>query len=562
LLDLPLLFSLETPTAPTPNLWDSDTSLATTAFVKGQGYLTGYHESDPQIGSMTTNYLSKWNGSSLVSSQIVDNGTNIGIGVPSPTVKLEVAGLIRSTNNGTAYLQWGDDATLNDVNIANTVGIIGIQDSTRGAVQLGSNANSYLAGLWGNIGIGTKDPAYKLDVNGNGIFREGLRVQNAWGAYTYITLWDDESPNGVKYVHANSNVIWFLNGWGGWSAYWDNSGNQQTYGGINAQGNINTEGTIQWKWNLFIRPQDNGVEWWEIQLMNSNPEWWRNGIIAIDNYNQWLRIFRWKNAPAEYTEYAIFQPNKTYIWMQGNVGIGTADPTAKLEVAGDIKFASTLSTPGRMHITGGENLYLLNRGGVYISKAWGGNGNLDVEGNITTVAPTAANHVATKAYVDGKASTPPICTWADKALQWDGTNWICKTIEIGSLTSYAWSWNSWSACTASCGWWTHSRTVVCKRNDGSTVADSNCSFTTKPDTSEECNTASCAPSKTYHTERYVGTVDWTFWEVWTSNWTNLQPVWAECVNDNTHMVFINNTCLADGNSSACYHYKKYVQDCY
>jgi hypothetical protein len=93
------------PKAPTPNLWDSDTSIATTAFVKGQGYLTGYYESDPQIGSMTTNYLSKWNGSSLVSSQIVDNGTNIGIGVPSPTVKLEVAGLIRSTNNGTAYLQ-------------------------------------------------------------------------------------------------------------------------------------------------------------------------------------------------------------------------------------------------------------------------------------------------------------------------------------------------------------------------------------------------------------------------------------------------------------------------
>jgi hypothetical protein len=35
---------------------------------------------------------------------------------------------------------------------------------------------------------------------------------------------------------------------------------------------------------------------------------------------------------------------------------------------------------GRLHITGGERLYLLNKDGVIIGKEWGGNGNLSVQG--------------------------------------------------------------------------------------------------------------------------------------------------------------------------------------
>jgi hypothetical protein len=249
-----------TPLAPTPAMSDYSKSIATTAFVKGQGYVSTWMLAD----TLNLNYLPKWNGWIFVNSQIVDNGTNIGIGVPSPTVKLEVAGLIRSTNNGTAYLQWGDDATLNDVNIANTVGIIGIQDSTRGAVQLGSNANSYLAGLWGNIGIGTKDPTTKLDVNGN------------------------------------------------------------------------------------------------------------------------------------------------------------------------IKFDSTIYTTGRMHISGGEILYLLNKGGVVIWKEWGGNGNLDVQGGITADNIQASNNVNAKWFV----------YTSDRRLKDNITPLRDSLEKILSLNGYSYNWKS------------------------------------------------------------------------------------------------------------------------
>ena len=67
----------------------------------------------------------------------------------------------------------------------------------------------------------------------------------------------------------------------------------------------------------------------------------------------------------------------------GNVGIGTTGPEAKLHVVGgDIRLEATRTfySPGRMHIHGEEILFLLNLQGVNISKAWGGNGNLIVEG--------------------------------------------------------------------------------------------------------------------------------------------------------------------------------------
>jgi hypothetical protein len=46
---------------------------------------------------------------------------------------------------------------------------------------------------------------------------------------------------------------------------------------------------------------------------------------------------------------------------------------------------ATINRPdGRMHIAGGELLYLLNKNGVIIGKEWGGNGNLQVQGETNT----------------------------------------------------------------------------------------------------------------------------------------------------------------------------------
>jgi hypothetical protein len=83
------------------------------------------------------------------------------------TGSLTTTGIIYAQPNGGMYFQGGDDAALYDINVANTMGIYGMQDSTIGSIKLGSGGG-IISGKGGNIGIGTTNPTNgTLEVNGN-----------------------------------------------------------------------------------------------------------------------------------------------------------------------------------------------------------------------------------------------------------------------------------------------------------------------------------------------------------------------------------------------------------
>ena len=121
---------------------------------------------------------------------IITNAGSVGVGNASPSYTLDVTGNIRATgtmyanNNGAAYFCGGDDACLNDINVSNTVGVYGVQDSTVGSIKLGSGGQT-ISGYNGKIGINNTAPGSLLTVTGGAIGGTFgiLPSYAAWNAY-------------------------------------------------------------------------------------------------------------------------------------------------------------------------------------------------------------------------------------------------------------------------------------------------------------------------------------------------------------------------------------------
>lgn len=369
-----------------------------------------FTETDPKVGTLTTNYLSKWNGTTLANTQIFDNGTNIGIGTTTPSVKFDVVGTVKSTslisNEGIIV----DGNAANDGTNSNTLTFGTSSGEGIGSARIVGTINRF--GLdfytdheikmsithWGGVGIGTNVPQNNLDVNGNlaigssyagnetapdnGAIIEGnVSIGTPIALFPLTVLGTTDEMVGILSSATTGTELELYNSSAGGKNWIFNSS-----GSANAEG----AGHLLIKdENLITRLMINDVG--NIGIDNANPysrlsvgAAYTSNISTIAQFNtrnneavMFGETVNHKGLMIGYNGNDIqgrsgtdFDINDDLLLnlYGGNVGIGTNNPTEKLEVDGKTK------TESLQIVQGATNNYVLKS---------------DTDGNATWVNPTS-----------------------------------------------------------------------------------------------------------------------------------------------------------------------------
>ncbi len=363
-------------------------------------------ETDPQVSSTTTNYIPKWNGTTLVDGVGYDNGTNVGIGTNSPVYKLHVVGggifdangvsgigiTLRAGYQGryhqgiNAYDHNGSFADGLTVN-----GFDGISFITNNTTSTYGNVKMLIQQN-GNVGIATTSPANILHVIGNSRI-DGNAIVNANGVNGIgVTLrqgYEGLYHQGLNaYDHSGSFADGLtVNGFDGISFITNNT--TSTYGNvkmlIQQNGNVGIGTTAPGAY-LDITGTNAGTTSLQLRSGNSNVGTSSNqltfGYSGTETYRHAIKTRHNSGSNAtnaidfylwDYSSDAVGTVGSQRVMTidganGGSVGIGTTAPGGPLQVN-----TSTLGRYAWYHSTGSFSVFDPETfvGEVRLGAAWG-----------------------------------------------------------------------------------------------------------------------------------------------------------------------------------------------
>jgi Chaperone of endosialidase len=365
-------------------------------------YAESTNETDPEVASVTTNRIPKWNGTALADGSVTDNGTNVGVGTSAPADKLHVVGNTRVDggridfrNTGNS-IRIGENAGLNDnlndnsnvfigtdagqatISGSGNIGIgQGSLESTlsSGNVAIGYGAFNNNINGFNNVGLGT-EAGYLNNSDNNTFLGSHAGYNNVGTANIFIGAYAGyyETASDKLYIH-NSDVTDPLiygdfvtrdltfNGSVGIDAAPD-AANKLTVNGNTATTNFQmTAGATE---NYILQSDASGNGTWvdpaSLAVTETDPK------VMTTATNQ---IPKWNGTALSDGQ---ITDNGT------NIGIGTASPTDKLHIAGSAKIDNgrlTFANTGNSVFIGensGQNDDHTNNNNVYIGYQTGQTG--------------------------------------------------------------------------------------------------------------------------------------------------------------------------------------------
>ena len=314
-------------------------------------------EVDPQVNSVATHRVPRWDGTSLVDGIIADNGSNVGIGVNYPTARLELK------QNG---YNWYDGMQIKAD--ANAWGLYTDAYGSDNFKIAFNSANKFtIHGTSGNIGIGSITPTQKLDIDGQVRIRGGapavgkILTSGADGTATWEipALGADLSTasNGLTEVGDDIRLGGSLT-----------QNTTITHGGfdINHMGGFIGIGNTDPRSELHISDGSpslktvNDIGAYGASLIITDDlipriyleaanEVANEKLMSISNYLGGIRIGSLTDDGSNWVDENLFNVQKN-----GNVGIGMFTPTQKLDIDGQVRIRGGAPGVGKVLTSGAD----------------------------------------------------------------------------------------------------------------------------------------------------------------------------------------------------------------